>query len=121
MTYEDYKKQFFEKRGHGFSSQPMTEKQFNEMMGIKSDDFHEPFLARKKQSIKKVKPTFEAYDVDVDCQLSFSILLEDELKELNFPATVKESLQKLFELAFKAGFKAGQLPENDLKFKRLFE
>lgn len=59
--------------------------------------------------------------IDVDCQLSFAILLEDELKKLNFPVTVKESLQNIFELAFKAGFKAGQLPENDLKFKRIFE
>lgn len=62
MTYIDYKKQFFEKRGHGYSSQPMPEKQFNEMMGIKPEDFHEPFLARKAVSIKKVKPTFEVYD-----------------------------------------------------------
>ena len=60
-------------------------------------------------------------DIHVDSQLSFAILLEEELKELNFPDTVKESLQNLFELAFKAGFRAGQLPENDLKFKRLFE
>ena len=60
-------------------------------------------------------------DIDVDCQLSFAILLDAELKKLNFPATVKESLHTVFELAFKAGFRAGQLPENDLKFKRLFE
>ena len=62
LTYKDYKAQFFAKREHGYSSQPMTEKQFNEMMGITTDDFHEPFLARKSASLKKIKPTFEVYN-----------------------------------------------------------
>ena len=61
LTYIEYKKQFFAKRQHGYSSQPMTEKQFNEMMGIKPEDFHEPFLARKSGSLKNTKPTFGVY------------------------------------------------------------
>jgi len=61
MTYQEYKTQFYAKRQSGFSSQPMSQKQFNEMEGIKEDNFHEPFIARKSSSHKNTRPTLKAH------------------------------------------------------------
>jgi hypothetical protein len=57
-------------------------------------------------------------DINVDSQLSFSILIENEIDKLNFPTeSIKLRIQELCELIFKVGFKTGQLPENNLKYK----
>ena len=61
MTYQEYKTQFYAKRQSEFSSKPMDEKSFNEMMGIKEDSFHEPFVARKSSSHKNTKLTLNAH------------------------------------------------------------
>jgi hypothetical protein len=61
MTYQQYKKEFYAKRKNGFSSQPMSEKDFRAMMGIKDDNFHEAFIARKSSSQKCIKPTFSTH------------------------------------------------------------
>jgi hypothetical protein len=57
-------------------------------------------------------------DLTIDSPLSFSILVEDELSTFNYPIeSIKLRIQELCELAFKVGFKAGQRPENNLKYK----
>lgn len=59
-------------------------------------------------------------DFNVDSPLAFSILVEDEIAKFDYAIeSVKLRIQELCELAFKAGFKAGQKPENNLKFKEM--
>jgi len=59
-------------------------------------------------------------DLNVDCLLSFKILLDDELEELNVKTKqLKEKIKSLCEISFKAGFRAGQLPENNIKYARI--
>jgi hypothetical protein len=56
-------------------------------------------------------------DLNIDSPLSFSIWLEDEISHHNYIESIALRIQELCELAFKVGFKAGQLPENNLKYK----
>jgi hypothetical protein len=57
-------------------------------------------------------------DINVDSILAFSILIEEEMKEFDYHSeSIKSRIQELCELSFKVGFKAGQLPENNIKFR----
>jgi hypothetical protein len=57
-------------------------------------------------------------DINVDSPLSFSVLVDDELSKFDYQIeSIKLRIQELCELAFKVGFKAGQRPENNLKYK----
>lgn len=57
-------------------------------------------------------------DINVDSILSFSVLVEDEISKFNYPIEgIKERIVELCELSFKAGFKSGQMPENNIRFR----
>jgi hypothetical protein len=57
-------------------------------------------------------------DLNIDSQLAFSLLLEDEMK--NLPRIqYSKSLEDLLMLVFKEGVKCGQRHENHLYWKEI--
>jgi len=60
MNYQEYKTQFYAKRQSGFSSQPMSEKDFNEMEGL-NIDHRVPLMVRPKKDSRPIKPTMEVH------------------------------------------------------------
>lgn len=44
-------------------------------------------------------------DLNIDCPLSFSILLDEELEQYKFPTKQKEKLHDLLMLVFKEGMR----------------
>jgi hypothetical protein len=58
-------------------------------------------------------------DLNIDCPLSFSILLDEELEQYNLPAKRKEKLHDLLLLVFKEGMRCGQRPENNIRYKEM--
>jgi hypothetical protein len=58
-------------------------------------------------------------DLNIDCPLSFSILLDEELEQYNLPTKRKEKLHDLLLLVFKEGIRCGQRPENNIRYKEM--
>jgi hypothetical protein len=58
-------------------------------------------------------------DINVDSFLAFSVLLDDEMDKIEATDGIKKRIQELLELSFKAGFRAGQKPENNLGYRRI--
>lgn len=60
------------------------------------------------------------YDLNIDCPLSFSILLDEELENYDFvPEKRKQQLHDLLLLVFKEGIRCGQRPENNMRYKEM--
>jgi hypothetical protein len=60
MTYEQFTKSFFKARKKGDSREPMSEKDFREMMGL-DRDHHIPLMVRPKKNTKPVIPSLEVH------------------------------------------------------------
>ncbi len=59
-------------------------------------------------------------DLDVDCPLAFSILLDEELGAYEVQSDIlKCKLHDLLMMVFKEGLRCGQRPENNIKYKEI--
>ena len=58
-------------------------------------------------------------DLNIDCPLSFSILLDEELEQYDLPAKQSQKLHDLLLLVFKEGMRCGQRPENNIRYKEM--
>jgi len=62
MNYQEYKTQFYAKRQSGFSSQPMSQTEFDKMMKINEfSDTHRELRVRPKKDSRPITPTMEVH------------------------------------------------------------
>jgi hypothetical protein len=87
MTYEQFTKSFFKARKKGDSREPMSEKDFREMMGL-DRDHHAPIMVRPKKDARLIAPSLKVHEKKQTEEI------EPQLKNDELPKKIDELIVK---------------------------